>query len=150
VELDDVFRAYERRIYAYFLRLVRDALDAEELTQETFVSACGAAVRFRGDSDVSTWLFGIARRVLLEAARGGLFDRADASEQESPQEDPEERMDLQRAFDALSLADREVLMFVDVLGFTPSETAAMVGVTPEALRVRLHRARGRLRARYTR
>jgi RNA polymerase sigma-70 factor, ECF subfamily len=54
---------------------VGNSHDAEELTQVTFFRACGAAVRFRGQSKVSTWLFGIARRVLLEAVRAGLFER---------------------------------------------------------------------------
>jgi RNA polymerase sigma-70 factor (ECF subfamily) len=75
VELEDVFRAYQRAVFAYFLRVVGNRQDAEELTQETFVRACGAAVRFRGDAKVSTWLFGIPRRVLLEAVRAGLFER---------------------------------------------------------------------------
>lgn len=57
-----MFRAHQQAVFAYFLRIVGNRQDAEELTQETFVRACGAAVRFRGDARVSTCLFGIARR----------------------------------------------------------------------------------------
>ena len=50
MELEDAHRAHQQAVFAYFLRLVGNRHDAEELTQETFVRACGAAVRFRGDA----------------------------------------------------------------------------------------------------
>jgi RNA polymerase sigma-70 factor (ECF subfamily) len=150
VELEDVFRAHQRAVFAYFLRVVGSRQDAEELAQETFVRACSAAVRFRGDSSVTTWLFGIARRVLLEAIRAGLFERSsELVEPEDPGTDrPEERIDLERALASLRVADREALVMVDVLGFEPIEVAAMIGIAPETFRVRLHRARSRLREAY--
>ena len=151
MELEDVFRAHQQAVFAYFLRLLGNRQDAEELTQETFVRACSAALRFRGDSSVRTWLFGIARRVLLEASRAGFFERR-------PEYDPDlaagltdntdERIDLERALGALGIGDREALVMVDVLGFEPIETARLFGVTPEAFRVRLHRARRRFREVY--
>jgi RNA polymerase sigma-70 factor, ECF subfamily len=152
VELEDVFRAHQQAVFAYFLRVVGDQHDAEELTQETFVRACGAAVRFRGDAKVSTWLFGIARRVLLEAVRAGLFERTTPVDERMPSAgaDPDERIDLERALASLGVGDREVLVMVDVLGFQPHEAAVLAGVTPETYRVRLHRARTRLREAYGR
>lgn len=147
-----MFRAHQRAVFAYFLRLIGNRQDAEELTQETFVRACGAAVRFRGDAKVSTWLFGIARRVLLEAARAGLFERTAPLDERTPasDDDPDERMDLERALASIGIGDREALVMVDVLGFEPIEVARLVGVTPETFRVRLHRARTRLREAYGR
>jgi DNA-directed RNA polymerase specialized sigma24 family protein len=71
VELEDVFREHQRSVYAFFLRVVGNRHDAEELTQETFVRACSSALRFRGDASVRTWLFAIARHVLLETRRKG-------------------------------------------------------------------------------
>jgi RNA polymerase sigma-70 factor (ECF subfamily) len=151
VELEDVFRANQKAVFAYFLRVVGDRSDAEELTQETFVRACSAALRFRGDSSVRTWLFGIARRVLLEAARAGLFERRpELPERAAPADDPDERIDLERALASLGVSDREALVMVDVLGFEPTAAAGVIGVTPEAMRVRLHRARARLREAYGR
>jgi RNA polymerase sigma-70 factor (ECF subfamily) len=61
---------------------------------------------------------------------------------------PEERLDLVRALATLGVADRESLVMVDVLGFEPIEVAGMLEITPEAFRVRLHRARNRLREAY--
>ena len=149
VELEDVFRAYQRQVFAYFLRVVGNRSDAEELTQETFLRACSAALRFRGDSSVRTWLFGIARRVLFEASRAGLFERPpEVVDAPAQQHDPDVRIDLERAFQKLSVSDREALMLIDVLGFSPAEGAEMIGLKQEAMRVRLHRARGRLQEAY--
>jgi RNA polymerase sigma-70 factor (ECF subfamily) len=75
MDLEDVFRSHQRELLAYFVRVAGDRQDAEELTQETFLRACSAALRYRGDAPVRAWLFGIARRVLWEAARAGLFER---------------------------------------------------------------------------
>jgi RNA polymerase sigma-70 factor (ECF subfamily) len=146
VELEDVFRTYQRPVFAYFLRVVGSRPDAEELSQETFLRACSAALRFRGGSSVKTWIFGIARNVLMEASRAGLFERThELVDTPAAPDDPAQRVDLERAFARIGVADREVLMLVDVLGFEPSEAAAMIGIKQEAMRVRLHRARGRMR-----
>ncbi len=149
MELEDVFRAHQQVVFAYFLRVIGDRQDAEELTQETFVRACSAAIRFRGDSSIKTWLFGIARRVLLEALRAGLFDRTEQLPDVAAEGDRADvRIDLERALASLGVADREVLVIVDVLGFEPREAAAVVGVSAETFRVRLHRARRRFREAY--
>ena len=57
-------------------------------------------------------------------------------------------MDLEKALASLAIPDREAVVMVDVLGFEPIEVAEMLGLTAEAFRVRLHRARGRLRKAY--
>lgn len=148
MELEDVFRNHQRAVYAYFLRVVGDRNAAEELAQETFVRACGAAIRFRGDAPVASWLFGIARHVLLEASRKGLFRRDSDLEGLDPPEaevDHDLRIDLERAFSALGILDRETLVLVDLLGFTPTEAAGLMTVEPATFRMRLNRARHRLR-----
>jgi RNA polymerase sigma-70 factor (ECF subfamily) len=154
LDLEDVFRSHQREVFAYFLRMVGDANDAEELTQETFVRACGAALRFRGDSSVRTWLFGIGRRVLLEASRAGLFDRStpvDETHAPSTNDPPaDERLYQERVLSELRPSDREAIVMVDVLGFEPIEVATLFGISPEAFRVRLHRARARFREVYDR
>src|SRR3954471_6764339 len=114
VELETMFREHQRSVYAFFLRVVGNRHDAEELTQETFFRACTAALRFRGDASPRTWLFGIARRVLREASRKGLFERRVAEVPEVPadQADADLRIDLESAFATLGLGDRETLMLV--------------------------------------
>jgi RNA polymerase sigma-70 factor (ECF subfamily) len=149
LELEDVFRAHQQAVFAYFLRVIGNRQNAEELTQETFVRACSAAIRFRGDSSVKTWLLGIARRVLLEASRAGFFERTEQlPDVAAPGDRADVRIDLERALASLGVSDREALVIVDVLGFEPREAAAIVGVSAETFRVRLHRARRRFREAY--
>lgn len=149
VDVEDLFRAHQQEVYVYFLRSVGDRHVAEDLTQETFTRAFTAAVRFRGDSSLRTWLFGIARNVFLKHVsrrppeRSGLDMDVAAEDADVPT-----RMALQQALMRLSETDREVLTLCDVLGFEPGEAASVVKVTPNALRVRLHRARARLREEY--
>jgi RNA polymerase sigma-70 factor, ECF subfamily len=148
MEMEEMFRQHQRALYAFFLRVVGNRHDAEELTQETFLRACTAALRFRGDASARTWLFGIARHVLMEASRKGLFAGERRVEQEdvvSKEPDSDSRLDLERAFATLELADRETLMLVDFLGFSPSEAAALTSIEGSTFRMRLHRARRRLR-----
>jgi RNA polymerase sigma-70 factor (ECF subfamily) len=148
MELENVFRNHQRAVYAYFLRVVGDRHAAEELAQETFVRACAAALRFRGDAPVANWLFGIARHVLLEASRKGLFRRELGFEGLDPPDeevDHDLRIDLERAFSALGRHDRETLVLVDLLGFSPTAAAELMTVEPGTFRMRLNRARRRLR-----
>lgn len=147
MELEDVFRTYQRPIFTYFYRVCGNRHEAEELTQETFARACSAAVRYRGDGPIEHWLFAIARRVLLEASRQGLFEPKSDPDPEAaaPEVDHAQRMDVQAAFSRLEPLDRETLMLVDYLGFAPTEAAQLAQTEPGAFRMRLHRARGRLR-----
>ena len=147
MELEDVFRTYQRGVYTYLFRTLGDARAAEELTQETFYRACFAALRFRGESSVRTWLFGIARRVLLEHLRRRQREQptAEPADAPDPPRSDDERIDLERAVARLSIEDRELLMLVDVLGMEPREVAETMGIEGSAARVRLHRARRRLR-----
>jgi RNA polymerase sigma-70 factor, ECF subfamily len=147
LDLEGVFRAYQQPIFTYFFRVCGNRQDAEELTQETFARVCSAAVRYRGDGPVSHWLFAIARRVLLEASRRGLFSPAPELDQDppAPEIDHEARLDLEAAFSKLGLLDREALMLVDYLGYTPSDGAHITRTEASAFRMRLHRARRRLR-----
>ena len=146
--LEELFRSFERPVFVYFLRVIGSRVDAEDLTQETFTRACGAAIRYRGDASVRSWLFGIARLVLLESSRKGLFDRhADIGELEPamPELDLAGRLDLEAAIAVLHATDRESLILVDLLGFTPADAAELVGIEAGAFRMRLHRCRRRLR-----
>lgn len=150
VELEEVFRVHQKEIYVYFLRTMGDAHLAEDLSQETFLRAFRSALLFRGDSSVRTWLFSIARKVLA----GHLRRRRDVvseileAESVSTEVDPAEQLDIARAIERMPVPAREIVVLVDVLGFTPSEAAEALGLTSNAARVRLTRARGLFRKAY--
>lgn len=149
---------------ASVLRMIRFRIGdpaAEDVLQQTFLAAWRAAPGFRGDAQVKTWLFTIARNTAAKAR-----DRAQRSpvadvpidtlgvEAGWGSEDPEtmalaaERRDLLRAaFDTLDREAREVLTYRDLEGLSGEETAALLGVSVAAMKSRLHRARMTLAAR---
>src|SRR5215813_3847060 len=67
---EQLYAAYQTRLFRYLLRMVGDTGTAEELTNDTMVSAWKAAGSFKGQSKASTWLFAIARNKALNALRG--------------------------------------------------------------------------------
>lgn len=148
MDLEAIFRAHQREIYVYLYRTLGDERTAEDLAQETFLRAFEGMVRFRGDSSFRTWLFAIARRVLSEWHRRHRNVAWTEAAEEAWDPDPARRLAIEEAFAALSVADREALALCDVLEFEPAEAAAVIGISPNAFRVRLHRARARFREVY--
>jgi RNA polymerase sigma-70 factor (ECF subfamily) len=152
--LDVVFDTFKRPLFTFLLRLSRRRDIAEELFEETWLRLVKHARRLRPDTRLGAWLFTVARnlyvsylrsRMLEDSAIAGLmalwpfsiersspFEAAAASELERR---------IERALAAMPLASREVLLLVGVAGLNPSDAADVIGVTPDALRQRLHRAR---------
>jgi len=145
----------------YFARRCAEPQVAD-LTSETFVQAIGSVRTFdpaRGSA--RAWLFGIARRVYAErcerAAAGRRAVLTLAMHRQLGDEELDElaaRIDAQRAGRALlallarlPTVEREAVELVDLAGLTPREAAKVLGVAQGALRVRLFRARRRLRTR---
>lgn len=151
---DAAFAAYRRRVYGYLVRMTRNKDAAEDLLQETFLRLAQAAKKLAPDTRLAPYLFTIAHRLVVSWARaqqvraqlaGELIDPVDTSR--SPLEavaDSQTQLALERAFAALAPAYREVALLVGVEGMQPSEVAAILGQTPEAVRQRLARARGQL------
>src|SRR5262245_41858385 len=67
---EQLYAAYQTRLFRYLLRMIGDTGTAEELTNDTMVAAWKAAGSFKGQSKASTWLFAIARNKALNAMRG--------------------------------------------------------------------------------
>jgi RNA polymerase sigma-70 factor, ECF subfamily len=66
--------AYERRLYGFASRMCRNAEDARDVLQDTFLSAFRALDQFRGESKLSTWLFRIAANACRKMRRRGKFE----------------------------------------------------------------------------
>lgn len=148
MDLESIFRVHQQEIYVYFYRTIGDVSRAEDLAQETFVRAFEGLVRFRGDASFRTWLFGIARNVLAESRRTRRGAALDPMHEEQWDPDPGQKVIVEEALASLPLASREAIVLCDVLGFEPSEAAAIAGTTANAFRVRLHRARARFKEVY--
>ena len=167
--------AVERWIYSqrdYMMRALRrytkDQETARDLLQETFLQALRSVPSFRGDSKVSTWLYSIARNVALARYRTSkryshvdddvllgqmATEKADdfltaVPDMPDPAHDTvqsEEHRLLYEALDELSDSYRQVVEMRDLKQMSTEEVADALGLTRVNVRVRLHRARKKLR-----
>lgn len=159
-EFEAVYRANVAGVTAFFARRCLEPQSVADLTSETFVEAIASLGSFDPDrGGVRAWLFGIARHVYArhcQQAAGGKQAAAElAGHRELAEDEIEElaaRIDDQRAgrellsrLTRLPELERAALELVDLVGLAPREAARALDVSPAALRVRLFRARTRLR-----
>ena len=155
-----VYRANVAAIAAYFARRCSEPQSVADLTSETFVQAVGSLRTFDPHRGTARgWLFGIARRVYAQHYEQTLNGRhavvalaGRRALDDDQLEDMAARIDDQRAgrellaaARRLSAVERGAVELVDLAGLTPREAASVLGVSPGTLRVRLARARKRLR-----
>lgn len=144
------------RVYSLAYRLVRDPHEAEDVAQEAYIRVYRGLPGFREEARFETWL----HRVVTNAAfthlkRRGRFGEVLAEGQEERVEgvvDPKasveqalDRDELKRALDGLSPALRVVTVLKDVYGLPVRDIAAEIGISEAAVKVRLHRARKKLK-----
>jgi RNA polymerase sigma-70 factor (ECF subfamily) len=144
------FDRHHAAVRAYAVRRV-GADAAADVVQETFLVAWRRADQV--PEDARPWLLGVARRVVLRTHRSAsrreaLAERVrfalPAAAPEQPPIDDPGTDGLQAVLHRLREPDRELLALVYWDGLSPSEAAVVLGCTPVAARVRLHRARRRL------
>jgi RNA polymerase sigma-70 factor (ECF subfamily) len=146
-------------VTAFFARRCRDPQHVADLTSQTFVEAIRSADTFQGRGSPTAWLIAIARRVYAndlaaQASGRDLIDQLGGRLvlADDEVEDLAARIDAQRdgkelleRAGRLSGLEREAIELVDLIGLTPKVAARVLGVSPNALRVRLFRAHQRLR-----
>ena len=151
---DAVYDAFNLRLFTFLLRLTRRHHVAEDLLEETWLRLVKHAHRLHADTRVGAWLFTVARnlhvsyvrsRLIEDSATAGLMtiwpfsiDRTSPFEATAASE-LERR--IERALASLPTASREVLLLIGVAGLDHADAADVCGITPEALRQRLRRAR---------
>jgi RNA polymerase sigma-70 factor, ECF subfamily len=171
---EELANRYERQVYTVALRMLRHQQDAEDVTQQAFLSALEHLPGFREESSFATWLMRIAAHAALKIIRKrkGL-PTVSLEEATNPQDSDEtiphpefiadwsqspeelvERAEVQRLLDeALAQLDekhRMVFLLRDVEGLSIAETAEALGLSEANVKVRLLRARLQLRERLTR
>jgi RNA polymerase sigma-70 factor (ECF subfamily) len=159
-EFEAVYRANVAGVTAFFARRCHEPQAVADLTSETFVQAIGSLGSFDpGRGTARAWLFGIARHVYARhcerTANGYQALAALAGHRELEDDEVEElaaRIDDQQTgrallqrLNRLPELDRAAIELVDLAGLTPREAANTLHVSPAAMRVRLFRARTRLR-----
>ena len=149
-----------REVYTLCLRVLRDPDDAAEATQDAFLRAWKGLKGYRGDAQFTTWLY----RVAMNAAITKQRSRKRRREREVGAEDDVltgiaapgsvesaagARVELeavQKALETLPEHYRLALLFRDVYGLSIEEMARELDISETAAKVRVHRARKRLKA----
>ena len=160
----ELMRRHQRRIYRLALHLLRNAAEAEDATQETFVRAYGALDRFDGRSEAFTWIYRIAVNLSLNVIRARKPDR-----QSLPSDDPRlegllvetrsgsssplgatENRELGRVLcegiDSLSDNLRTTLILVAVDGLNHAQAGEVLGCPEGTIAWRVHEGRKKLKA----
>ncbi len=155
---DELVRATYAETYTLAYRLTGDEEDARDVLQETYLRAFRGIERFRGDAQFSTWLY----RITANAASTHLGRRAKHRHEvladdepvldDRPLSDPVDRAEnealrrrLRVAIDRLPARLRAVVVLRDIYDLPHEAIATELGISETAAKVRLHRARRRLR-----
>lgn len=154
-----LMRRYNQRVYRGIRSILRDEHETEDAMQQAYLQAYAHLGEFEGASSFSTWLTRIAINEALaclrKRGRHDLVDELpDVAEDvmRSPSKSPEDLAVAQESMRLLELAVDELpptyrttFMLREVEQLSTAETAASLGITEEAVKVRLHRARHSLR-----
>lgn len=150
---ETLFRRFERPLYAYFVRMMRDESLAEDLVCDTMTAVWKGARGFRGASAPSTWIFGIAHKLAVAALRRrrpevALEEAAEATSGAGPDETAE-RADVaarvRKAVAALSPDHRAVVELTFTHGFSYPEISKILGIPVGTTKTRMFHARRKLK-----
>lgn len=166
IKFEDIYREYRPRIYRYLVRVAGE-YEAEDLAQEVFMKAGKSLHSFKGDSQISTWLFRIATNTALDRLRNSAYRKETVSSVELESIDRghetnawmkgrskapddllirKEMSECVRSIvDSLPDGDRIVIVLSETEGFSDQEIAAILHLKIGTIRVRLHRARAKLK-----
>jgi RNA polymerase sigma-70 factor (ECF subfamily) len=161
--LEALLERFQPQVYRFGLKMCRNPQDAEDVLQETLLAAARGLGDFRGASSLSTWLFTIARSFCIKKRRKSKFaPREERSLDVEPSATqladsapaPDDALSgkqvervTEEAIAALPPLHREVLLLRDVEGLPAAEVASVLGISVQAVKSRLHRARLAVRAR---
>lgn len=158
-------KRFSALVYSHALRMLHDPDEAEGILQSTFIKACNKVQTFEGRSELGTWIYRIATNEALMTLRqrkiwttpidtisetlipadAPLYLRTASLDPARIVLDTEIRSQLAAALQALPETLRIVFMLREMYGLSTTETAQRLGLGESAVKVRLHRARLRLR-----
>ena len=156
-----LYRAQSRSVYAFVLNQFRNTVEAEEVLSETMFDLWKSAAKFKGESTVRTWIFGIARNKMLmhfrgqSAARKGAHedvdDYAEILGDDRPDAialiaDTQRQHGVRKCMDTLSATHRECLHLVYFEGCSITEVVEIQQVASGTVKTRLHHARLKIKA----
>ncbi len=149
--VDRLYRDHAAAVLGWVIRLGGARLDADDVAHQVFEVALNRLPSFRGESSLRTWLYGITRRVVANARRKNAFWSFVGLESlfaADPGPSPEQRTGVtgqrrrvQNALDALSFAQREVVVLLEIEERPAPEVAEMLGIPVGTVYSRAHHAR---------
>ena len=150
----DLYAQYGQRLYAYALRLTDDPATAEDVTQNTLVTAWRTAHTFRAEGRLIAWLLGIVHHTAMKAIRnrtnylGDVAEETIREEQPSPEEQAQvkdERRWVRQGMQSLSPEHRAVLELIFYQELSLNEVAQVLNIPVGTVKSRLSYARTHLR-----
>lgn len=158
MEFWDIYDDHYLRVKKFVRALLRDEYAADDLCQETFIRAQESLDELKDPSKVSSWIFRIAYNLCQDhfrklksasAIQKAKLERFEVSPTSSIHQELEQRQMSRCVQDQISLLPeslRTVIILFDLMGCTHQEVSEILGITRENVKVRLHRARKRLKA----
>ena len=154
--------AYADALHDFAYHLTANATEAEDLVQETYAKALGAAEQFAAGSNLKAWLFRILQHLFIDNYRRARYRRtvggldttdgeAEASESDLARDEMEQGQLKQVVGHEIEAAlmrlapDARLVVLLDLQGFSEAETAALLECAPGTVKSRLFRARESLR-----
>lgn len=150
---DALYERISSKLFGYLLRLTRNRERAEDLLQITFTKVHRARASYIRGAPVLPWVLAIARRSFYDERRAQSSRSEDLSADGTLPE-PRQVPDavpidvseaLERAMDELPEAYREAIQLTKVTGLSVAQAAELLGTTPTAVKLRVHRGYGQLR-----
>ena len=166
-KFQDLVKRYEAKLYNFSLRMCRDPSDAEDMIQDTFLNVFRYLKNFRYETKFKNWLYKVAASTCFKKRRKSKFapDKELSLEEFLPNDEAEKPdhvpqwalmpLDkllneelagvINKAIITLPKKYRMIILLRDIEGFSTTETAQILNLSPSNVKVRLHRARLYLR-----
>jgi len=147
-------RRHNQRMFRAARAITRTDVDAEDVLQQAWLGVYKHLAQFRGDASFPTWATRIAvnEAIALTRKRPMVAEVVEAASEDAPDTDLARAQVgalLEHCLANIPQGNREVMVLRDILELDTAETAACLGLTEEAVRVRLHRARAAIAAAVT-
>jgi RNA polymerase sigma-70 factor (ECF subfamily) len=146
----ELFERHHVAVYRFLRRMTGCAATAEDLTQEVFLKVVRAFETYEDREREKAWVFRIARNVLIDSHRKSTREIESAPLETAPaagyQPPHSAAVILQDALERLADVEREAFLLREVGGLSYDEIGRLTNVTPDAVRMRIYRARSALRA----
>lgn len=146
---EELFNNYHPRLFSFLFRLTRSHGAAEELANDVMLTLWKDAGRFRGESKVSTWIFGIAYRQALAHLRKRKFKLVSIRDDDAVVGETDARLEredwVRQGLQTLPPKQKLTVMLVYFLGLSCEETANASGVPINTVKTRMFHARKKMK-----